>query len=391
MRRIVIAGGSSAGLAAARTLREEGFDGELTIVEPEAHPPYDRTALSKDLVTGRAQVDDIALLEPERLSSLDIRWHRGQRAVGLAPFSRQVILANGNALPYDGAVLATGSSPRELDFGTRAPRGVYTLRGLDDALALRAALAGSQHVVLVGGGFIGLELAVAAGHYGARVTILEAGEATLAGPLGPVVGAAIGARHTRRGVAILTRVEVVGWAGGDELSGVALADGRVIRADLAVVGVGAQPNSAWLTGSGAGDKRGALCDATLATPLPGVVAAGDVVRYPHPLVRQNVRIEHFEHAELSGAHAARRLLRGADAGPYESLPSVWSHQGDHTIQVAGFPSGTAEIEIVEGDLDNGPFATVYRDQGQTVAALTLDLPRTYRRLRRELSLQGSAV
>jgi len=392
LRRIVIAGGSTAGLAVARTLRQEGFDGQLLVVEPELHPPYDRTTLSKDLMLGRSGVADIALLEESALEDLDLQWYRGRRVAQLQADTRNVVLDDGSALAYDGLVLATGSSPRRLPLES-TPDGVHVLRGLDDALTIRQALRTTRRFVLVGGGFVGLELAAAAIAAGAEVTVVEADRAPLAQALGAEVGTAIARRHAELGVEIIVSSRAVEWVGAQRLVGVRLDDGRCIAADLAVVGIGAIPNVGWLAGSpvlGLG-QDGVSCDATLATALPNVVAAGDIVRWPHPLAGRPVRIEHFEHAELSGAHAARRLLNHESSGPYEPVPFVWSHQGDHVIHAAGFPAGGLRVNVVDGDLSAGPFAVTYHDADRFVGVVTLDSPRIFRRLRRELSSEGVAV
>jgi 3-phenylpropionate/trans-cinnamate dioxygenase ferredoxin reductase subunit len=392
MKRIVIAGGSTAGIAAARTLRQEGFDGELAVVEPEVHPPYDRTTLSKELMLGRVEMTEIALLQEGALKDLDLRWHRGRRAAQLRADAREVMLDDGLALPYDGLVLATGSSPRRLP-GSKVPDGVHYLRGLDDASAIRQALSTARRFVLVGGGFVGLELAAAAVAMGVDVTVVEADSAPLVRTLGAEVGAAIARRHAELGVEIFVDSRAVEWVGERMLTEVGLNDGRRVAADLAVVGIGAIPNIAWLADSPVVElgRDGVICDATLATALPGVVAAGDIVRWPHPLAGRPVRIEHFEHAELSGAHAARRLLYGEAAGPYEAVPFVWSHQGDHVVHAAGFPSSELRVDVVDGDLTAGPFAVTYHDGDRLVAVVTLDSPRLFRRLRRQLSWEGVAV
>jgi NADPH-dependent 2,4-dienoyl-CoA reductase/sulfur reductase-like enzyme len=388
MNRVVIVGASTAGVSAAKTLREEGFEGTISVVEPERSDPYDRTTLSKELILGRVEADRIRLLEPAQLEQLGLDRHRGRNAVGLNISRRIVVTDDGDEIPYDGVVIATGSSARPLPL-SGSPRGVVQLRTLDDALTLRSALAEAERVILIGGGFVGLEIAAAAASMGRTTTVIEAGSAPLAQALGTQVGHAIAKRHEALGVEILTDDTVTQWLGSPELRGVRLASGRRISADVAVVGVGAIPNTQWLADTPLGSDVGILCDETLATAVPEVVAAGDVARWHHPLAGHEVRVEHFEHAGLSGAHAARRLLHGPDVGPYAPVPFVWSHQGPHTVHVAGFPSDGASAEIVEGDLDDGSFAVSYRRaDGSLVGILTLDMPSSFRRLRRQLSSQG---
>jgi len=391
MNAIVIAGASVAGIAAAKTLRKEGFAGAITLVDPESVLPYDRTMLSKDLLLGRVDVDELSLLDEEDLGLMGLRWRRGTHVTELDDDARRVRLGDGSWLPFDGLVIATGSSPRPLPLGHTPGRGVHELRTLGDAITLRAALCSARKVMIVGGGFIGLEVAAAAVELGVAATVLEIGDAPLAQVLGAEVGMAIARRHQLRGVEILTRASATAWIGDGSVEGLQLADGRRVAGDLGLVGVGVVPNTAWLAGSRLASQDGVQCEPTLATSVAGIVAAGDVARWRHPLADREIRIEHFEHAELSGSHAARCLLAEGDIAPYAPVPFVWSHQGPHTVHVAGFPSPHAEVEVVEGDLEVGPFAATYREDGRTVGVLTFDLPRTFRRLRRDLQPQGVTV
>jgi 3-phenylpropionate/trans-cinnamate dioxygenase ferredoxin reductase component len=385
---VVVIGASTAGVAAAQELRQLGFDGRLTLVGDEPGQPYDRTALSKDVLIGRAGLDAIALARPEELAALDASWRLGHAAVALDPVARRIELADGRELRYDGLVLATGSSARTLPI--EMPPGVLTLRRLDDALALREALAPGVRVALVGAGFVGLEVAAAAHARGAEATVLELAAAPLAATLGLAVGEALAERHRRQGTIVRCGVTVEGFAGRHRVTGVRLVGGVVVPADVVVLGVGARPSTAWAESSGLAGADGIVCDARLATPADNVVAAGDVVRWPHPDVGGLARVEHFEHAQTSGVAAARRLLLGADAvDPYRPQPFFWSHQYGHVIHVAGFPRADAELELLEGALDDGPFAVGYRADGRRSGVVTLDLPRAFRRLRRELMPEGA--
>lgn len=391
MKRIAVIGASAAGIAAAQALREEGFDGALTLVGGEPHAPYDRTALSKDLLLGTVALEDIALVAPMELTALDAEWRLGRHAVQLRPSEQIVELDDGSVVPYDGLVLATGSVARRLPFAT--PSGVHHLRELEDAWALDDALRAGRRVVLVGGGFVGLELAAVASTRGCLVTVLESGVAPLAAAVGVEVGGALAARHRAHGVEIRTGAAAAGFTGGKSLTGVALADGEIVGADVALVGIGAAPNVGWLAGSGLGGPGGVDADERLATAAPGVVVAGDLARWRHPGAPGGalLRIEHFEHAQASGAAAALRLLHGEGTEPYAPVPFVWSHQYEHVLHVAGFPSADVEVAILEGELADGPFVVEYRRAGNRIAVLALDDPRSFRRHRRTLNVNEGAL
>ena len=232
-------------------------------------------------------------------------------------------------------MIATGASPRRLP-GTPALAGIHVLRTLDDCLRLRGELERSPRVAVVGAGFIGAEVAATCRQRGLEVTLLE----TLPFPLGAAVPAAIGetlaAIHRDAGVTLRCGVRVAGFAGDARVEGVRLADGTLIPADVVVVGIGVAPETRWLEGSGLALGDGVLCDETLATGAPGVVAAGDVARWRNPLFGESMRVEHWTNAVEQAGAAAERLLAGPAAGkPFAPVPFVWSDQYDRKIQIAG--------------------------------------------------------
>jgi len=285
MNTIVVVGASLAGLSAARALRGAGFDGRLVVIGDEKHDPYDRPPLSKDFLAGRQQVADLALTIPPD-ADLKIEWRLGQRATGLRPLpdGYRIELADAEPVDGDGVVIATGARARLLPGSTGALRGVHTLRTLDDALALRAELVAGARLVVVGGGFIGAEIASTARELGVEVTLVELAPTALAGPLGEELGAVFAALHVARGVEVLTGVRVESLVPGTDeaVAAVRLADGRELPADVVLVGIGSIPNTEWLAGSGVlgagpdGDlAAGVAISDGGATSLPGVVATGD--------------------------------------------------------------------------------------------------------------------
>jgi NADPH-dependent 2,4-dienoyl-CoA reductase/sulfur reductase-like enzyme len=330
MRDVVVVGASLAGLRAAETVRNEGFDGTVTLVGAEPHLPYDRPPLSKKLLAGELEPERIRLRKDHEYAELGVTLRLGTRATALDLDRRRLTLDDGDNLAYDGLVIATGATPRRLPTQPEHLEGLFELRTLDDALALRAALeAGPERVVVVGAGFIGSEVAATARQRGLDVTILEALPVPLERALGPSMGMACAALHADHGVEVRLSTGVVGFAGTDRIEGVHLSDGTTLEADVVVVGIGVVPNTAWLQTSGLELHDGVVCDATLAArDAEDVFAAGDAAAWPHPMADGGtIRIEHWTNAAEQGAAAARNLLApAAERTPYEAVPYFWSDQ-----------------------------------------------------------------
>ncbi len=381
MQTVGVVGASLAGLRAAEALRRDGFEGRITVIGAEDHLPYDRPPLSKQFLAGEAQVDDLALRKTP-YDDLDLDLRLGVRATGLDLDAREVALADGTAVAYDGLVLATGSSPRTLP-GQPDLDGVVVLRTLDDALDLRERLASRPRVVVIGAGFIGSEVAATCRGLGLDVTVLEALPAPLVRGLGPVLGAACGELHRAHGVDLRLGVGVEGIEGGDRVERVRLADGAVVEADVVVVGVGVVPNTGWLEGSGLTIDNGVVCDETLLA-APGVVAAGDVARWPNPRFGELMRLEHWTNAADQGVAAAQRLLHGdaPDAPAYAPIPFVWSDQYDVKIQTIGHFRGDDEMHVVHGALADHRFVAVFGRDGRLVGALGFSMPAKLMQYRR---------
>ncbi|MGH9121817.1 MAG: NAD(P)/FAD-dependent oxidoreductase [Acidimicrobiales bacterium] len=368
-QQVVVVGASLAGLSAAAELRQRGFEGSITIVGAERHLPYDRPPLSKQFLQGRVDEAATALdLPPD----LDLHWILGEAATGLDLSRRVARIAGAEELHFDSLVIATGAVPRELPL-RQPPEGVHTLRTLDDAMALRAAVAEGGPVAVIGGGIIGLEVAASCRSLGLEVTVLEALGAPLIRALGPEMGAVCARLHSDHGVTIRVGVKVEALEGHPQLEAVRLADGSVVEARIAVVGVGVAPSTSWLDGSGVDVADGVCCDSSLRVlvggrPLPGVVAAGDVARWPHPRYG-DVRLEHWTNASEQGAAAARTLLDGEDAAAYGAVPYFWSDQFDAKIQLVGLAAPGDAVQVVEGSPEERRFAAVYGRHGEVVAAI----------------------
>ncbi|MFF9171324.1 MULTISPECIES: NAD(P)/FAD-dependent oxidoreductase [unclassified Streptomyces] len=388
---ITVVGASLAGLSTVRALRAEGYDGGIFVVGEERHLPYDRPPLSKDFLKGDIDADALALGDADEYDSLGVEWLLGERAVRLDPADRSLSLSGGRRLRTDGVVIATGASPRTLP-GTDGLAGVHTLRTLDDARALRAELLdGLPRVVVIGAGFIGAEVASTAHRLGLHVTVVEALDVPLERQLGRAMGLVCASLHTDHGVRLLTGTGVAGLTGTERVTGVRLADGRELPADIVVVGVGVRPATDWLAGSGVPVDDGVVCDAGCATGIPGVVAVGDVARCPHPFTGRHARIEHWSNAGEQARTAARTLLTGVPAAAPATAPYFWSDQYQVRIQLAGHVAPGAEPEIVDGDVDSRTFTAVYRRADTPVAVLSLNQPKLFNRLRRSLTPAVAAV
>jgi len=390
--RIVVVGASLAGLRAAEELRSRGFAGPLTVVGAEPHAPYDRPPLSKQVLAGKVDPGAIELAVSTRggRDGLGVDWRLGRRAAGLDVAGRAVELDGGERLAFDGLVIATGAAPRSLP-GTGALGGVHTLRTLDDCLAIRADLdAGAADVVVVGAGFIGSEVAATCRGRGCDVTVLEALPVPLGRALGDEMGALLGELHRDHGTDLRLGAGVAGFEGGADgrVARVRLAGGDALDADVVVVGIGVTPTTGWLEGSGLALDDGVVCDATTLV-APGIVAAGDVARWPSHRFGELMRVEHWDNAITMGEHAARRLLADLGAGdpagaaPYDPVPWFWSDQYDRKIQLAGRSSGADEVRVVDGSPDERRFVALYRRGDRLAGVLAMNRPRpllTYRGL-----------
>lgn len=381
---VVVVGASLAGLRAAEELRRLGFDGRLVMVGAEMHLPYDRPPLSKELLAGEMQPEDTALRK-QPYDDLSIDWRLGRRGEHLDVANRTVTLDDGERIEFTGCVIATGARPRVLP-DTPALAGIHVLRTLDDCLAIRADLEHGARVVVVGAGFIGAEVAATCRGRHLEVTMLEALPTPMVRGLGPVLGDVLARLHRAHGVDLRTGVGVAGFDGVDRVERVRLDDGATVDADVVVVGVGVEPATAWLQGSGIALDNGVVCDATLAA-APGIVSAGDVCRWPNALFDgESMRLEHWTNAAEQGVAAAQRLLADDGAAvPFAPVPFVWSDQYDLKIQVAGHVRGDDTVEIVDGSLEELRFVAAVGRAGRLVGAVGFSRPRVLMQYRRLVS------
>ena len=370
---IVIVGAGLAGAKAAETLRGEGFEGRLTLIGDERHRPYERPPLSKGYLQGTATQESL-FVHPASWygeNAIDLRLDVRAKAVHAA--TREVVLADGERIAYDALLLATGSSPRRLDVPGADLAGVHLLRRLDDADTLRAAFTRASRVAVIGGGWIGLEVAAAARTAGLAVTILELERLPLLRVLGPKVAQVFADLHRDRGVDLRCEVRAEGiLASAGTVRGVELGTGEVVDADLVVVGVGITPNTALADGAGLDVANGIRVDEHLRTSDPDIYAAGDVANAYHPLLGRHVRVEHWANALHQGPVAARAML-GQDA-VYDRLPYFYTDQYDLGMEYTGHAEpGSYDRVVTRGDVEGREFLAFWLSDGRVLAGMSVNI------------------
>lgn len=372
--RLVVVGASLAGLRSVEAARKAGFRGAITLIGAEEHLPYDRPPLSKaylDVVGDgespeSTQFRDLSYFVAEH--GIDLRL--GAAASALDVEDRTVAVGD-ELVPYDGLVIATGSRARVIP-GTEHLDGVFPLRTVDDAVAVRAALDAGARTVVIGAGFIGSEVASSAKKRGVDVTIVEALPTPLVRAAGADLGAAIASLHHRNGTRMLCGSGVASIDGSERVEQVTLADGTVLPADLVVVGIGVVPNTEWLEGTGIALDNGVVCDEKLFTGVPGVYAAGDVANWHNPVIGKRQRMENWTAAAEQGAAAARNAIDPSNAKTYGTVPYFWSDWYDVRIQMVGDPESD-EVRVVEGDpAADDRWIALYRRQDRLIGALAVN-------------------
>ena len=390
MDTIAVVGASLAGLRAVETLRHEGFAGRLVLVGAEPHLPYDRPPLSKELLSGEWE-HDRTVLRKQPYDDLDLELRLGVAATSLDVGAREVELAGGTRIGFDGLVIATGSTPRTLP-SVPVLDGVFTLRTLDDCLAMRSRLDGGARVVVIGAGFIGSEVAATCRKRGNAVTVLEALPQPMVRGVGKRIGARLGELHLEEGVDLRLGVTFEAVEGDGRVERIRLADGSTIPCDLLLVAVGVRPETTWLETCGLVLDDGVVCDDTLHA-APGIVAAGDLCRWPNALFDGEVmRLEHWTNAAEQGVFAAQSLLRRAARETVEGfapVPFVWSDQYGVKIQCAGRFGPADDLEITHGEIDSRQFVALFGRQGRLVGALAFSRPRQLMQYRRMIAERTS--
>jgi 3-phenylpropionate/trans-cinnamate dioxygenase ferredoxin reductase subunit len=391
----LIVGGSQAGLQLAVSLRQLGDTSPIILVGEETHPPYQRPPLSKEFLAGQAELGSLVFRAPAFYADSGIDLVCGERVseLGLSPSGAPgfgvAVTANGRELPFDRLALAVGAGPRRLALPGADLDGICYLRDYNDAADLRVRLATASNVVVVGGGFIGLEVASAVRALGGSVTVVEVAERLMARAVAPVVSEFYRQAHLRRGIDIRLSSGVSGFDGGSgRVTGVELSDGTHLPADLVLVGVGVLPRTELAEQLGLVCDQGIVVDAHARTSVPSVVAAGDCTVQPHPMTGQGrVRLESVQNAVAQAQVAAATLLGRLD--DVKSVPWFWSFQGDLKLQIAGLAAGYDDY-VVRGEPDDERFSVLYYRHDRLLAIDAVNRPADYMAVRKALG-QGATI
>jgi 3-phenylpropionate/trans-cinnamate dioxygenase ferredoxin reductase subunit len=367
--RIVIIGASLAGGSAAIALRDQGYQGELTVIGEESQLPYERPPLSKAVLIGeRDEPDWVA--NDATYADKDISLRLGTMATRIDR-ARKVVVASRTEYPYDKLLIATGSGSRRLDLPGADLEGLLTLRTLEESLALRERFTEGARIAIVGAGWIGCEAAAAARLHGANVTVIEPRSQPLLQVVGEQIGATFAALHRDHGVDLRLGIGVTGFAGDGVVSSVHIKGHASVPADMVLIAVGAAPNIALADVAGLKLADGGIAvDATLRSSDPDIYAAGDVAAHDHPRYPQRVRVEHWANAKDQGTHVARNLL-GAEE-PYVLRPFFFSDQYDLGCEYRGLADPTKDRLVVRGDLKSREFTAFWLRDGAVAAAMNVN-------------------
>lgn len=368
---VVIVGGGQGGYQAAASLRSEGFDGPVTLICEEAHLPYQRPPLSKDFLMGKQQAHQLALRPAQFYATNRIDILAGERVEAIEPASGQVRLASGSQLEFDFLVLATGARNRLLPVEGADLDGVCYLRTLNEATALRQRLEAARDLVVIGGGFIGLEIAAAARQLDKRVTVVEAFPRLMPRALVPLVSEFFRERHAARGVELRLGCGVSRIIGENSVRGVELADGAHLPADLIVTGIGVLPNQELARDAGLAAGNGIAVDERLQTADPRIFAIGDCAEFPSHYTGTRVRLESVQNC-VDQAICVARCIAGRPAA-YSAAPWFWSYQGDIHLQIAGLAMGINR-SILRGEPASGKFSVFHYSQDHLQAVDSINQP-----------------
>jgi 3-phenylpropionate/trans-cinnamate dioxygenase ferredoxin reductase subunit len=372
-KTFVIVGAGLAGAKAADALRSLAFDGRVVLIGEETERPYDRPPLSKDYLQGKSEKEKIYLHPEGWYAGHDVELRLDSRVTAIDRGARQLIVQGGEHIGYDKLLLTTGSSPRRLSVPGHDFDGVLYLRGLRDCETIKAALATAKRAVIVGAGWIGLETAAAARAAGVDVTVLETARLPLLGVLGPEMAEIYAALHTEHGVELRMGIEVAEMIGVDHrASGVRLADGSQVEADVVVVGVGITPNTELAEMAGLTTDNGIVVDEHLRSADPDVYAAGDVANAYYPSLGRHLRLEHWSAALNQGPVAAANMVGRRTV--YDHVPYFFSDQYDMGMEYWGYvEAGGYDQVVFRGEVATGEFIAFWLHQGRVLAAMNVNI------------------
>jgi len=370
----VIVGAGQAGAVAAQTLREERFDGRVVLIGQEDDRPYERPPLSKDYLMDKVEREKIYVHPESWYAENDVELRLGTTVTGIDPAAQEVTLASGERVGYTKLLLTTGSTPRRLPVPGADLDGVLHLRRVGDSDRIKEALRSASRIAVIGGGWIGLEVAAAARTAGVEVTLLEAADLPLLRVLGPEVAAVFAGLHRSHGVDLRCGVQVAELTGdGGRVSGVRLAgDGGHVAADAVIVGVGISPNTELAAAAGLTIDDGIRVDAYLRSSDPDIFAAGDVANAMHPHVGKHIRVEHWANARHQPRAAALAML--GDGVAYERLPYFYTDQYDLGMEYTGYaePGGYDQV-VFRGDVRRREFIAFWLSGGRVLAGMNVNV------------------
>ena len=387
MSAIIIVGGGHAAGQAAASLRQEGFEGQITVIGDEPHIPYQRPPLSKQYLAGEQGLDRVYLRPDKFYADKGVAVQSGVRVEAIDCAARTVTTSEGQALAYDGLLLATGSLVRRLNLPGGELDGVHYLRTIADANAIKADMAPGKTAVVVGGGYIGLEVAAVCVAAGLEVHVLEMEQRVLQRVTTPAMSAFYRGLHEGRGVQIHTSAQVTGFLGDSRVTAVQCGE-RSFPADLAVVGIGVLPAAALAEAAGLDCDDGILVDERCRTSDPNIYAAGDCTNHPNPLLGRRLRLESVPNAMEQARVAAANLC--GKKRDYAAVPWFWSDQYELKLQMAGF-SADGEEEVLRGDKAANQFAVFYLKDGAVVAADAVNSPKEFMLCRRLIGQKVDAA
>jgi 3-phenylpropionate/trans-cinnamate dioxygenase ferredoxin reductase subunit len=376
---IVVVGAGQAGGWAAKTLRSEGFTGRIVLVGDEAHPPHERPPLSKAVLAGMAEPDATHLFKRDAYAELGLDVRAGVAVAAIERASRSVVLTNGETIAYDRLILCTGSAPRKLGVPGADSLRLHYLRTIDDALLLRPRLAQGAHLIVIGAGWIGLEVAATARKRGASVTVIEPLPRICARAAPPEISKHLLHLHERQGVAFRLGAGVTAIEDTADAVVVTLTDGTSVRGDAAVAGIGIVPNVAVAQTAGLEVNNGIIVNEQTQTSDPCVFAAGDVANMPLGCVGARLRLESWANAQNQAIVAAKAAL-GKEAR-YDELPWFWSDQYDLNLRILGVPARWSE-PVVRGALGGESFSLFYLEGENIAGVVAANSPRELRAAKR---------
>jgi len=372
----VIVGAGLAGGGAATTLREEGFDGRVVLIGAEPRPPYERPPLSKEYLRGESPFEQALFRPPDFYGENDIETRFGVRLTRVDATEKVVDLDDEESVPYDALLVATGARNRRIPISGLDLEGIYDLRTVADCDRIRAEISPGHKAVVVGMGFIGSEVAASLRQSGVEVTVVDRNTVPLRRVLGEEVGRVVEEIHRDHGTELIFEDKVAAFEGTGRVGRVTTQRGHRIECDFVVVGLGVEPVTDTLAGTGVEIDNGVLVDEHCRTSVEGIYAAGDIANHYHPVFRRHIRVEHWQNALKQGPAAGRNMLGKNE--PYEEIPWFWSDQYEHNIQYAGYHTEWDEL-VVRGSTEEQNFVAFYRKNGLILAAVAVNRRRDLRR------------